>query len=308
MPSANSCFVVAMVGLVAGVGGCAQTASFQVTRAPQAYTDGLHRIAVLDFAGPKQHGSAAAAKLRESLAESGRFQVVDEVELQHYAREPLRDTSGGIKRHAVMDAGRQMRLDGLLLGTVDLYDTRDEFKMRRGAPQAGATLEYELIELPRGVVRDSNKYRHVGPIALETSRPETALTICTNRAALNLVPHKLDVEVPLARSVWPTGALHAGNSHAAKGQWREAQEEWQQVLAKAPENHTALHNMGVAAEAQGRYAEARQFYRQALDAHQESMYEDALTRVENTLENSRVAEAQWPRRAMPVSPASFAPR
>ena len=106
----------------------------------------------------------------------------------------------------------------------------------------------------------------------------------------------------------PTGPLYAGNRHAVKGEWPQAQEEWKKALAKDPANHTALHNMGVAAEAQGRYAEARQYDRQARDATPERMYDEALARVEKAIKDSHVAEIQWPPPEAPVFPASFSAR
>ncbi len=59
--------------------------------------------------------------------------------------------------------------------------------------------------------------------------------------------------------------LRFAHKMATGGSWREAQYRWEQVLAGQPDNAKVLNNLGVAAEALGRFDDAAGFYQQALE-------------------------------------------
>ena len=277
--------------LATSLAGCAAPSVTLVDSRPSTvYVEGLGRIAVLDFQGEK--GELASQLVHQELQQTGRFVLIPQVAIQAAAREPLQDSSGRVKQHIAIEAAQRLQADALLLGTVTRLDTRTSGGFKIDSPTAGAELQYELVEARTGFVRDTNTLRWETFVGRKQSEIEPALAICARQLAKRLAPYEEPIEVPLAGWGWRQGMVNDGNAWAASGDWEQATRRWHDALVSEPENHAALYNLGVAAEARGDLASAHALYQQAAEIQGDRRYFAGIERATKRIDQIQLVQQQ----------------
>ncbi|MDZ7332570.1 MAG: tetratricopeptide repeat protein [candidate division KSB1 bacterium] len=154
--------------------------------------------------------------------------------------------------------------------------------------QANAQVLFQLIDLRKRAIAMSrsieSNYRSEKIIKEESQRAPTddeikrTLAIdVVNQIVSYIAPRKVSVK----RAVEPgTALLDSGAVLARQGQWRQAQQVWLEAERQAPTDARVYYNLGLAAEAQGRYSEAEVYYKKAaLLNPKRKLYQAAAKRI-----------------------------
>lgn len=279
--------------------GCAQTTEVNFSATAEIPTGRTQRIAVLNMDGSEEHARAATERLIQRLTQSGKYEIVGEQTLQQAAPEALRDGRGRLRKQIAGQAGRNMRLDALLVSNLATRDSRKEGRLRFGYPVVSATSSYTWVELPSGRLRDAQQAQHGetvkggGADAMQRSVEQSV-----DKLTANLAPNLRTTTYELAGGKW-FGALSQGNRHAAKRDWQAAEAAWTEVTESDPENEAAWYNLGIAAEVRRDYRLAQERFRRAAQIEAREEYSEALARVERSLRSEYLAGRQ----AAPASPS-----
>ncbi|MEK6238673.1 MAG: tetratricopeptide repeat protein, partial [Planctomycetales bacterium] len=121
---------------------------------------------------------------------------------------------------------------------------------------------------------------------------------CVTEIAGMLAPRPVAVDVKLASAGWfqKGGSLvKDGIQYAEKGEWRSAEAAWQAAIELDPQNHAALHNLGVAHEARHDYSQADKYLQDANQIRPHTMYVSSASRAR--LASSDYARTQQQRSA-----------
>ena len=150
--------------------------------------------------------------------------------------------------------------------------------------RAGIKLDSDSISKSDSEQKEGEDIRY---IPSDSDMLETLARVASSQIANNLAPHPATESIKLASD----GDCKEGAKLAQKGEWNAAIESWKAVLAADPENHSALYDLGVAAEVAKDYRKAETYYLKALDLKDKSLYRKALQRAGKRLrEKERLKE------------------
>ncbi len=111
--------------------GCSQKTAIQFTKPAEIDVGGIKRIAIMDFRGPENSGSNAAAVFASKLFETGFYTIVERSELQKILEEHALSLSGVVDPETAVQAGNVLGVQGVIVGDVISYRCED----RRGREQ-----------------------------------------------------------------------------------------------------------------------------------------------------------------------------
>ena len=261
------------VAIALAAAGCAPQAHVMVLRPAEVDIAGIQRLTIVDFAGEGETGREARAALSARLAEKQHFALVDQAELSRV--EPAAFTGPQFDETRVVQAARHAQIDGLITGQVVAYDAGAGSTL---ANPPTVTLAVKLIDVASGQVRDARQITRTYKSREVPDRQSTLHSLmadCAEDMAARITPHQEVVNVELARQYWGTGLadVYRGNGLARAGNWPEAAAAWQAALDKDPKNHAALHNLAIAAFAQGDYPQARTHLDEAIELFADATYQ-----------------------------------
>ena len=306
--------LLAMCVLLAGCGGTSVYITY-ILPAQYDVPESVKQVAVVRFKALKRtdetYGEVAAAKLNEALIESGAYQVYGRRNLDKIIEEQDFRESGMALANKVRT--KLPSVDAIITGSVDagaqyvtepqsVYDpvsnTTRTVMVRHLI--AEATLSFEMLEVNTGRVIASvgevakyDSHDDVGLRALAAMMggvpqpklppPNTKLKElidqCVDRFVAKIAPHPVRFKVKLSSG--KSDLVKTGNKFAKSGQWAEAAEFYRQAIAAdtAGEDHGAHFNLAVALEAQGKLKEAIAEYRKAIRIKPDKKYIQGLARV-----------------------------
>jgi len=85
----------------------------------------IKRIAVVDFQGPKQSGNAIAALFTDKLWKTQYFQMVEREKIEQVLEEHAFNMSGAVDDATIVEFGKILGVDAIVVGNVSSYTTRD---------------------------------------------------------------------------------------------------------------------------------------------------------------------------------------
>lgn len=311
----------AMVLMYIGVtAGCATTATMTQIRPASADVSGVRRLAVLHCAGPEDSGPLAHDTMVSTLADNKYYWLVDPADLERVAPAPLYDSEGRANTTVAIEAARRMRMDAIVIPRIR-YRSEGGFDMggsviQIGDPTATAAVDYRLIDVrtghtfAKGQATASYKGELTDDLTGPTSRKKVLAKLARAaavEAAHKITPHQRQFDVQLAGATFGKGAsaIRQGNELARQGDWAKATEHWQSALAENPESDAAMYNLGVACEAMNDFDRAYRMYAAAAERSDKDLYQQALTRVEQSGQEHQIALAQINRVHQPEARAAM---
>lgn len=154
--------------------------------------------------------------------------------------------------------------------------------------QANAQVLFQLIDLKNRAIAISrsieSNYRSEKVIKEESQRAPTDEEIkrtlaidVVNQIVSHIAPRKVGVKRAIEAG---TALLDSGAVLARQGQWRQAQQVWLEAERQTPTDARVYYNLGLAAEAQGRFSEAEIYYKKAaLLNPKRKLYQAAAKRI-----------------------------
>ncbi len=294
--------------------GCAQYATIRQQR-PALVSTPFRRLAIMELRPQREEGRQAVEALWTKLQQSGRFELVPQSHLSHFATTPLIVANGSVDQNAAIQAGRRMGVDGLLIVAVQFLETDGSLygtkRVRIGDPEVVAAVQYELIDVRSGQILDrqimnSQPYKgDLTPQAPGLNRESEVLSQLAYaggaKVASVLLPHEDEIKVKLAHSPLGPGSseVRKGMDAAQAGKWVEARQYWLKAVKANPQNDAANYNLALAHEALGEYNSARRALDAAAHNNPNSEIKEAFARVERAADELRLArgpEWQPPRR------------
>jgi tetratricopeptide (TPR) repeat protein len=115
--------------LVAGsllAAGCTKSTWIEITRPAEYNVSDLKRLAVVDFSGPGNSGEMAAAKFTNELWSTNYFSLLERKELQKILEEHALQMSGVVNDSTIVEFGKILGVDGLIVGSVTTYQVEDK--------------------------------------------------------------------------------------------------------------------------------------------------------------------------------------
>lgn len=293
--------------LLMGFSGCGTTKTARLTawRAAQFDVGGVERLAVLGFRAPAEVASLAKEATLEKLHQSRFYQIVPEVNAGRYKAThlPLPDEPDGL--HQIVSRGRQLNADAVLVGRVrkriDDGKKIGNVTLQIGDPELAIKIDYYIVDMRSGnvrarqsVIRTQKEEGLASDRRLSDRAVDSLVKQCAEEMVSQITAGSETIDVQLARVNMGKGSsyIRDGNKLAGKGKWEEAAEEYIAAVEVNPDSHQAIYNVGLAAEAQGRFGEAEEMYRKAIMKSDESIYRDALARVSNTGNTYQLAQQQ----------------
>ncbi len=324
--------------------GCAPRAQLMVWHPAELDITGLERLAIIDFEGEQQSGKIARASLQTQLFENKYYNLIDQAELAR-VKPVLRD-DGSPDLTAALDASRVLGVDVLLCGQVVSYNVLDDLqtdhhielggstsKSKSGAEsnalgfgldstqtltrEATVSVAVKLIDVRTGQLRAARQFAHTfngkrvngnGDLPARDAILTKLLNECSQDAVRMIAPHYRPQEIALARTFYGKGLkeIRAGNKLAAKGNWAEAEQQWQAAAKENPQSHVAHFNLAVAAEARQDYFAAQQHLESAIKNYSAVEYQNFKKRLEKDQQKYQAALAQAQSR--PTAIAARQPR
>ena len=107
---------------------CSQKVMINVKKPAQYNVSDIKRVAVFDFAGPGNSGQMLATKFTNQLWKSQYFSLMERKELKKILDEHALQMSGIVNDSTVVEFGKLIGVDGIIVGDVTAYDISD----RRG--------------------------------------------------------------------------------------------------------------------------------------------------------------------------------
>jgi len=293
--------------LLSLAGGCTSTATLTTLQPAELDVRGVSRIAVLDFTGPSDSALIARTTVISQLQATRLYRTVDAAELQRATVAPLYDVQGRVHAPVALEAAARMQLDAILVGQISrrrdgVYDVGSA-TLQLGDPKITVSCEFELLDVRSGQVlaRGKTESTYQGELSSDrasaTSEGKVLQSLVAASAAkvvAKIAPHPVPVDVELATANFGPGAgsILAGNKFARAGQWLEAKQQWQAAVSENANSDAALYNLGLAHEATGELAQARQMYDAAARIADKDRYRQALTRVEAHQREQQLLTAQ----------------
>ena len=110
---------------------CSQKVMINVTKPAQYNVSDIKRIAIFDFNGPGKSGPLLATKFTDQLWKSQYFSIMERKELKKILDEHALQMSGIVNDSTVVEFGRILGVDGIIVGDVTSFNVSD----RRGSEQ-----------------------------------------------------------------------------------------------------------------------------------------------------------------------------
>jgi tetratricopeptide (TPR) repeat protein len=252
-------------------------------------------MAVLDFTGPSDFALLARTTVISQLQATGLYRIVDATELQRAAPGPLYDAQGRVNAPVALQTAARMQLDAVLLGRISrrrsgVYDLGSA-TVQIGEPKVSIISEFELLDVRTGqrLAQGQTEATYQGELTQDRSSANSEQKVLRSLVASSaakvvarIAPHQVPVDVELATSAFGPGAgsILAGNKFARAGRWEEAKQQWQAAVNEDADSDAALYNLGLAHEAVGDLARARQMFEAAARLADKDRYRQALARVE----------------------------
>jgi tetratricopeptide (TPR) repeat protein len=331
-----------LVSIVVCAGGCAPTAKLTVWRPAELDVAGIGRIAVVDFQGEGGSGAIARSAVLAQLAENRHYTLVDQVELARV--QPAAFAEGLPDEAAAVAAARHAGVDAVLTGQVVSYSAEDTVQQDHHISIAGAgganskgnkaggfgigldtntlherdasvSLAFKLIDARTGEIRDARQVSHTYEARVVNGQGEMPgrerilsdlLSKCSRDVVRAVAPHRVPVEVVLARQYWGNGlnALKRGNALAKSGDWAAAEAAWQEALKENPQNHAAYHNLAIASEARGDFEGATKHLNSAMKHYAATLYHQTYDRLIAERRDHAAAQTQIASRPRMLPPAN----
>lgn len=280
----------------------------------------IKNIAVLDFTGHQAGGDVVSVKLEQELLNNQHYKVIERSEIAGIINEKNFQETDLVESNPEFLAAMKIKaIQALITGSVATFhsatdngvDTRTEryIKTRRrvgtrkdGTPimepvwdtrlipepwtrrQGNCNATFKMVDVNTGqIIASVSKGGASSSGKVKGNAPLPTDSEVLERAAMDAV-----VQFIKDISTWTEvakfrlkGAKNCatGNNFAANGLYDKAEEQYR-MAATIPGNYGAVYNLGLALEAQGRYAEAEEAYDQALAmAPSDREVMDAINRV-----------------------------
>jgi hypothetical protein len=333
---------LSMFALAFSATGCAPKAKLMVWRPAELDVAGIGRIAVVDFQGEGDTGAIARSAVLSQLAENRHYTLVDQTELARV--QPAAFTQGLPAEAAAIEAARHAGVDAILTGQVVSYSAEDNIQQDHHITIAGAggassngskagglgigfdtntlherdasvSLAFKLIDVRTGEIRDARQVSHSYEARVvngEGAMPgrerilSDLLRKCSNDVVAAVAPHRVPVQVVLARQYWGNGlnALRSGNALAKSGDWAGAEAAWQDALKENPQNHAAHHNLALACEARGDFDGALKHIASAKKHYAATLYHQTHDRLAAEHRDHAAAQSQIASRPRMLPPTN----
>jgi tetratricopeptide (TPR) repeat protein len=121
---------------------CSKKVMVNVQKPARYDVSDVQRIAVFDFKGPKNSGEIIASKFTNKLWQAQYFSVMERKELQKVLEEHALQMSGVVDNATVVEYGKIIGVDGIILGNVSAYKV-DEKRGREKVKEKVWKGEYE---------------------------------------------------------------------------------------------------------------------------------------------------------------------
>ena len=303
---------------------------------------GIGRIAVVDFQGEGDTGAIARSAVLSQLVENRHYTLVDQTELARV--QPAAFTQGLPPEAAAIEAARHAGVDAILTGQVVSYSAEDNIQqdhhisiggagavVSSGSKAAGfgigvdtntlherdasVSLAFKLIDARTGEIRDARQVSHSYEARVVNGQGEMPgrerilsdlLRKCSNDVVAAVAPHRVPVQVVLARQYWGNGlnALRNGNALAKSGDWAGAEAAWQEALKENPQNHAAHHNLALACEARGDFDGALKHIVSAKKHYAATLYHQTHDRLSAERRDHTAAQTQIASRPRMLPPTN----
>ena len=120
--------VIPLLMLFPLIFACSQKVMINVTKPAQYNVSDIKRIAIFDFNGPANSGQLMSSKFINHLWKSQYFSIMERKELNKILDEHALQMSGIVNDSTVVEFGRILGVDGIIVGDVTAYNFSD----RRG--------------------------------------------------------------------------------------------------------------------------------------------------------------------------------
>lgn len=322
--------------ILIGVCGCAHTAEVTSWEPAEIDSDGIHRVAVINFTG--ENGTEISSALSSRLWNNDFYTLVDhsdfssDIRPASYTDHPNFHSLLASANHADVDAvivGSviQYRCDDNVLSRTNLdlqtYSDADQRNSQSGNSvlietqdtlyrEATVTIAFRLVDVETGEILASKQIskHYRGEMKQgENHLPEKGRILekltneCLDEIVHMLAPHKTTCEMKLATcDFWTKGSgkVKAGLKHASTGDWEQAEQAWQAAIEENPENHAAMYNLSIAAVRKQEFDQAEEHVLDALRYEHDSCYTAGLEKIrERRTALSRANEQREARRPEP---------
>jgi Flp pilus assembly protein TadD len=277
----------------------------------------------------KQSGENISGPLKNELQKSKRFIIVDRVALDHVRDLNKARKEGIVEPDATRSEPLRLRPpDAILRGNVVAYKCetsaapsgarpkevvhevvydplswamqtlhgfrRDELIQLEGS----VAITYQLLDARTGAIRTSGESIHTSrrlylrPLASGGEQDRLLRELshqCVQDVANKLVRHKVTELVVFARGSEP---VEEGIRQARAGNWNRAQECWEAALARDPNDHAALFDLGLAYRAHLDQERAIECFRRCAEIHASPLYKLMVESEERVAREDRVNEIE----------------
>ena len=164
--------------------------------------------------------------------------------------------------------------------------------------EANVTLSFRLIDVETGLIVASREASHSYTKRVRSGKkslpPANEILgnlglRCVDEFVQVLAPHQVTVQTQFAKG---NKEVNNGIEFAKNGLWDKAQTIWEEALQRDSQNDAAWYNLGLAAEVQGNYLEARDAYDQAVTLKPKKLYMQSLKRIRDHIEDYRKLQEQ----------------
>lgn len=241
-------------------------------------------IYLLEGAKNKSHPLDAVLNIRTNLTHVTRESGMERVEREEETGRRVKETyyeNGQEKLREVPEKIKRIYYIPYAIKKASV-DLRIHYRSLR--PQ-GETKELQL--------RNQGKEIAVGDEQIQAIRSDEEMVQAVSnpliiQLANKLVPHMIGEKIKLASH----SACQPGLEDAKQGNWAEAVESWKGVIQSDDTNHAAHYNLGVAYEALKNYPAALSSYQKALTYSSRGMYQKALDRIKEVMEEDQRLQRQ----------------
>lgn len=237
--------------------------------------------------GPKAEAESLQKVLVEKQPQNGtsKPRLLGQADLQKYSTMRLVSaTENEPSDMALMHAARQQKIDYLLTG---------EILQRRGTFDAATTftVSWRLLDVGDNrliggtpvTVTGETLARDYPQLETRPDRQESLIEATAVESWKLLIPHVQTYQVELANSKFKAGskAVQDANRYAQLGNWRAAEQIWENVYRRHPRQHAAVHNLALAAAARQDFGAAKSLAQQALKQHDSEKYRNTVVWIES---------------------------
>ena len=116
--------ILLLTGVI--ISGCTKSTMIEITKPAEYNVSDLKRIAVMDFSGPGNTGDIVAGKFTNQLWSTNYFALLERKELQKVLEEHALQMSGVVNDSTIVEFGKILGVDGIIVGSVDSYRSEDK--------------------------------------------------------------------------------------------------------------------------------------------------------------------------------------